>query len=96
MPEHSFTLVIDGDVEAKIEDLFEAGCDDATFGSIDSVHYVDFDREAPTLDRAVFSAIKDIESVPGFCVRRVEPDDLVTASEIAERLDRSRESVRQR
>jgi hypothetical protein len=94
MREYSFTLAIEGDVDERIDDLFEAGCDDATFGSVDGAHYADFDREAPTLAKAIFSAITDVESVPGLRVRRVEPDDLVTASEIAERLERSRESVR--
>ncbi len=94
MTEYSFTLVIDGDVDEKIDELFEAGCDDATFGSVDGAHYADFDREAPTLAKAISSSISDVESVPGLRVRRVEPDDLVTASEIAERLGRSRESVR--
>lgn len=94
MAEYSFTLVIDGVVEAKLDDLFEAGCDDATFGSVDGVRYADFDREAPSLERAIYSAVEAVESVPGLRVRRVEPDDLVTAAEIAERLGRTRESVR--
>lgn len=94
MIEYSFTLVIEGDVEPRIDQLFEAGCDDATFGSVDGVHYADFDREARTVSRAVYSAIEDVESVPGLVVRRVEPDDLVTMTEIAERLGRSREGVR--
>ncbi len=94
IPEYSFTLAIDGDVDEKLDELFEAGCDDATFGSVDGAHYADFDRKAPTLAIAIFFAISDVESVPGLRVRRVEPDDLVTAAEIAERLGRSRESVR--
>jgi predicted DNA-binding transcriptional regulator AlpA len=40
------------------------------------------------------SAIEQVESVPGVRVARLEPDDLVTMSEIAQRLGRSRESVR--
>jgi predicted DNA-binding transcriptional regulator AlpA len=95
MSEYSFTLVIDGVLEDEtLDELFEAGADDATFGSVDGAHYADFDREAPTLSAAISSAIADIESVPGLRVRRVEPDDLVTQSEIAERLGRSREGVR--
>jgi hypothetical protein len=94
MLEHNFTLIIDGDAETKIDALFEAGCNDATFGSIDGVHYAEFDREASTLGEAIFSAVANVESVPGLRVRHVEPDDLVTASEIAERLGRTRESVR--
>ena len=72
MREHAFTLVIEGDVEAKIDYLFEAGCDDATFRSVDGVRLADFDREAATLEQAVSSAVSGVESVPGLRVRRVE------------------------
>jgi hypothetical protein len=94
MNEYNFTLIIEGDVESKMDELFEAGCDDATFGSVDGVNYGEFDREAPSFARAVASAIADVESVEDLKVRRVEPDDLVTAAEIAARLQRSRESIR--
>jgi hypothetical protein len=92
--EHNFTLIIEGDVEAKMDELFEAGCDDATFGSVDGVHYGEFDREAASFAEALASAIAAVESVEGLRVRRIEPEDLVTAAEIATRLRRSRESVR--
>jgi hypothetical protein len=92
MPEHTFTLIIDGDPDHDA--LYEAGCDDATFGEIDGVGFADFAREASSLADAVLSAIGDVESVEGLSVRRVEPEDLVTASEIAKRLGRTRESVR--
>ena len=94
MTEHHFTLVIDGDVDAHIDDLFEAGCDDATFGSVDGTQYAEFDREADSLFHAIISAINDVESVDALHVTRVEPNELVTLSEIATRLGRSRESVR--
>lgn len=94
MREYSFTLIIEGDVNGSLDALFEAGCDDATFGSVDGVHYADFDRSAETFAAAVAAAISAVESVSGLRVIRVEPDDLVTASEIADRLGRSRESVR--
>jgi len=96
MPEFEFTLVIDGplDDEAAINALFDAGCDDATFGSISNAGFGDFAREAPTLGLAVISAISNVESVRDLTVRRVEPDDLVTIPEIAERLGRTPESIR--
>lgn len=39
MTEHEFTLVIDGDLadETIARALFEACCDDATFGVVDGV-----------------------------------------------------------
>lgn len=96
MDTYEFTLVIDGDVmgDEAIDALFEAGCDDATFGGIDGSSYGGFDREAETLEQAIASAIAQVESVHGLVVVRVEPDDLVTLTDIAHRLGRTRESVR--
>lgn len=95
LTEYGFTLRISGDdVEAKLDELFEAGCDDASFGSVDGIWHADFDREATSLEEAIASAITDVNSVEGVEVKRVEPDDLVTVSEIAQRLGRSRESIR--
>jgi hypothetical protein len=92
MPEHTFTLIIDG--EPDFDALYEAGCDDATFGEVEGVRYGDFARETSSLTDAVLSAIIAVESVEGLRVLRIEPEDLVTASEIAKRLGRTRESVR--
>jgi hypothetical protein len=96
MSEHEFTLVIEGDLtnEEVVRALFEAGCDDATFGVVDGVGYGEFVREASSFSAAVLSAIHEVDSVLSLRVRRVEPDDIVTMAEIAERLDRTRESVR--
>jgi hypothetical protein len=96
MNEHEFTLVIEGDLtdEEVARVLFEAGCDDATFGVIDGLGYGEFIREASSFSDAVLSAVHQVESVPSLRVRRVEPDDIVTMAEIAQRLDRTRESIR--
>ena len=96
MSEHEFTLVIEGDLsdEGVARALFEAGCDDATLGVMDGVGYGEFVREAPSFSEAVLSAVQQVESVLPLRVRRVEPDDIVTMADIAERLDRTRESVR--
>ena len=97
-PEHEFTLVLEGSdvLEPKnLDAWFEAGCDDATFGEVDGIGYADFSREGPDAPGAIMSAIEQVESaVPTIQVIRVEPDDLVNASDIAQRLGRSRESVR--
>lgn len=61
----SFTLTIEGaDVmgDAAQEALFEAGCDDATFGVSQGVQTAEFDREAAEFAEAVASAIKAVES----------------------------------
>jgi hypothetical protein len=94
MNEHIFTLILDRDPDEFLDELFEAGCDDALFGEVDGTHYAEFTREAPTLAAAVASAITNVHSVGEVRVLRVEPDDIVTVSEIADRLGRTRESVR--
>lgn len=93
---HEFTLIIQGldlDDEAQGDALFER-CGDATVGEVDGVGYGDFHRDAETLVEAVLSAIRDVEAIPGLRVLHAEPDSLVTAAEIAERLDFTREYIR--
>lgn len=98
METYEFTVILEGaDVltEAAADALFEAGCDDATFGEIDGCQYADFMRKARSFADAVGTAKRAIESsVPGARVIRIEPEDLVSAADIAERTGRSRESVR--
>jgi hypothetical protein len=97
METYTFTLVIDGDAGSgdHIDQLFEAGCDDATFSHSSAISYGDFDREAESLLDALLSAVVAVESVDGLRVRRVESDDLVGVSEIAQRLGRTRQSIHQ-
>lgn len=98
MQTYNFTLIIDGAdllLDEAQEALYETGCDDATFGAVDGVQYAEFDREAGSFGQALTRAMVDVrEAVPGARVIHVEPDELVTMSEIAERLERSRESIR--
>lgn len=98
MGTYEFTLILEGtDVlgDEAANTLFEAGCGDATFGEVDGCQYADFTRRARSLADAVGSAKRAIEvAVPGVRVIRVDPEDLVTATDIAERTGRSRESVR--
>lgn len=93
---HQFTLILTdcSQVDEELENrVFKSGCDDALLAVRDSVVYLDFDRRAPTFHDALVSAIRDIESA-GLKVARVEPDDLVNQSQIAERVGRTRESIR--
>ncbi len=98
MMTYEFTLVLAGldELTAELEDrLFEAGCDDAILGIRDQTAYLDFDRESGSATEAVLTAIEDAEgAAEGLEVRRVEPDDLVSAAEIGSRTGRSRESIR--
>jgi predicted DNA-binding transcriptional regulator AlpA len=94
MAEHHFELTIRGALtDARLDALYEAGCDDATFSSKGELTFGAFDREAPTLLEALVSAIGEVESVKGLEVLHIDPDELVWASEIAERTGRSRQSV---
>ena len=95
---HSFTLFLQGlDVSSDehIEALYEAGCDDATFGSRDGTPYAIFDRETDSFSDALHSAIHDVlQALPQAQIVRIEPDDLVTMATIAKRCARTRESIR--
>ena len=51
-----------------------------------------FDREAVSFADAILSGIAEVEAAQ-FEVLRVEPDELVSAADIAERTDRSRQSI---
>jgi predicted DNA-binding transcriptional regulator AlpA len=82
------------DDDATFDALYEAGCGDGSFGWVDDVAHVEFDREAPTFLEAVTSAIRDVESVPPVRVLAIDPDELLTMADIARRLGRTRESVR--
>lgn len=92
-----FTLIVEGpdlQDEARIGALFEAGCDDAAVGQSDGVQFVDFDREAGTLDGAILSAVDDLERLDGVEVVRIADAGLASLADIAARLGRTRESVR--
>ena len=60
-----FTLALKNVNEStnRLEDiLFKAGCDDALINFRNGAVYLDFDREATSLETAVISAIKDLRS----------------------------------
>jgi hypothetical protein len=98
MATFSFVLLIQGtDLLAadNLDALVEAGCDDAVFGKREGGQYADFDRDADTFPQAVISAITAVRTaLPDAAIVRVEPDDLVSLTEIAERTGRSKESIR--
>ena len=97
--EYDFTLILGGvnELNQEIENaLFEAGCSDATasvrFGRV----YLTFARTARTLGEAILSAIQDVRNARiGADVLRVDPCNLVTQSEIAHRIRRTRQLVHQ-
>ena len=97
MSTFTFTLVVEGpDLQSDevIDALFQAGCDDSLVGRSGGIQYIDFDREAASLEEAVLSAVTDIESVDGLVVVRLADSGLVSMADIAVRTGRTRESVR--
>ena len=98
MSDWTFRLTLAGIVltEEELDALFDAGCDDATFSlERDGTVLGFFDREADTQEDAVLSAIDNVESADiGARVLRVTQDnDWLTASEVAERVGRTRQSI---
>ena len=97
MSTYSFTLIVEGpdlQDDTRIDEVYEAGCDDALVSSSNGVQSLDFDREAASFEEAVLSAIRDIESVDGVDVARIADAGFVSIADIAERTGRTRESVR--
>ena len=97
MPIFTFTLIVEGpdlQTDEFAEALFEAGCDDALVGRIDGIQYLDFDRDAASLEEAVLSSINDLERIENVNVARIADAGLVSMADIASRTGRTRESVR--
>jgi hypothetical protein len=69
--EFSLILAAADVTDEEADKLYEAGCDDGSILSRGDVTMVQFDREAQTLDEALASAIRDVESA-GLQVARVE------------------------
>jgi hypothetical protein len=62
---YNFTLKFSGithQVEGLEDVLYESSCDDALIYTYGNSIYVEFDREADSLDDAITSAIENIES----------------------------------
>ena len=94
-----FTLILDLKGreldDAAFDALYDAGAADALIGQSGGVTFADFSRRADDILDAIVSAIRDIESCTlGAQVVRVEPDDIVTISDIARRMGRTDESIR--
>ncbi|MFI4937068.1 MAG: helix-turn-helix transcriptional regulator [Candidatus Berkiellales bacterium] len=94
---YQFILVLKNvdDNTPNLEDsLYEAGCNDALINFRNGAVYLHFDRKDVSLEKAVLSAIKNVESSSvNAVVINVGPEDLVTESEIAKRLNVERQTV---
>lgn len=96
MTTYNLTLLVAGIDEDCLDDIYEATDGAANVEIGDRwTSPVGFDIEADTFADAVLRAIEEIERVPSLTVVRVEPDQLVWASEIADRVSRTRQSIDQ-
>ena len=92
---YSFTLVlrnVDENTPGLEDRVYEAGCDDSLINFRDGAVYLDFDRKADSFEKAVISAICQVETT-GAVVANVAPENLVTESDIAKRLHMQRQAV---
>jgi transcriptional regulator with XRE-family HTH domain len=95
MKDFDFSIIasgLDPDAEDFADRFFEAGCDDATI-SFQKGHIIaDFTREAASIGAAIASAVADVTRA-GAQVDRVEPDPLVSLSDIAARTGLTRAAI---
>ncbi len=65
--------------DEQTDALYEAGCSDGSLASGDLKAWIDFDRDARTLQEAIASAVTQVRSV-GLEIERVELNDLAAAT----------------
>ncbi len=95
METYEFTVIatgLDPQDENFEAQFYEAGCDDALVSFQKGHILVDFSREAVSLEEAIGSAVDNCRAA-GATVERVEPDPLVSLSEIAGRSQMSRAAM---
>jgi hypothetical protein len=91
----SFTIIASGlDHEAEdFEDrFFKTGCDDATISVQKGAIILEFTREGRNFVHALLSAVKAVQQA-GATVEHIEPDYLVSLSDIAVRANISKAAV---
>jgi hypothetical protein len=92
---YAFTIIASGlDTEAADfeEKFLNAGCDDATISVQKGAIVLEFTREARNFAHALVSAVKGVKST-GAKVEHIEPDYLVSLSDIAARAEVSKASI---
>ncbi len=95
MENFEFAIIASG---ASLEDdtflntLFESGCDDATLSFQKGVIIAEFNRESISFAQAIISACDQIHNA-GAKIERIEPDHLISLSEISERCELSKAAI---
>jgi hypothetical protein len=84
----------DGRAFDDVADALYDLADDATLTARGSLLIADFSRPAPTFVLAIIEAVALLRGL-GLEIKHLEPDSVVTASEIAERADLTRAAVSQ-
>jgi len=95
MKTHEFSIIASGldhtakDFESR---FYDSGCDDATVSFQKGHIILDFAREAESLKDAITTAVEAVTKA-GAKVERVEPDPLVSLSDMASRAGMSRAAM---
>ena len=96
--EYDFTLVLTGIAELTPdvgEAFFEAGCDDGTLAMRSGRPFITFSRRAASIKDAILMPLKMFGRPTSADVLRVDYCNLVTQSDIARKIGRSRQLVHQ-
>src|SRR5688572_7254709 len=95
MNKFEFSVIASG-LDPNADDFesrfYGAGCDDATISFQKGHIIVDFAREAVSIDVAISTAVENVLTA-GATVDRVEPDPLVSLSDIASRTGLTRAAL---
>jgi transcriptional regulator with XRE-family HTH domain len=92
---HEFTIIASGlDPTANDfqDQFYDAGCDDATISFQKGMIIIEFAREAQTFSSALISACANVQRA-GATIERIEPDYLVSLSDIANRAGLTRGAI---
>jgi AcrR family transcriptional regulator len=95
MKTHEFSIIASG-LDPTAEDFesrfYDVGCDDATISFQKGHIIVDFGREAETVEEAIATAVEAVNKA-GAKVQRIEPDPLVSLSDMASRAGMTRAAM---
>ncbi len=95
MKKYEFTIIASGlDPEAKefYDRFYEAGCDDATIAYVKGLIVLEFERDAKNFSHALATSVRDVRNA-GAAIEHIEPDYLVSLSDIAERCSLSKSAI---
>lgn len=95
MKTFEFSIIASG-LDPEADDFetrfYDNGCDDATVSFQKGHIIVDFAREAECIDDAISSAVSNVAAA-GATIERVEPDPLVSLTDIASRANMTKSAM---